>query len=249
MYWRNCDRRRPAAFDSSKPTFDFGEYSCLAANGSCDWQEVAHRTLIGPTDPRTTLPRAFGVCDLAGAKPFDNRWRGMLHHSQFRCANITTNASDVSVNPMEVPSKYVVNLCRAKPCASASDPSCRSKPGVGAQTSDPRIECTALTTAPPVVAFVAVQYPAAYANENNYVAGCINEDAETKIPTGTYQSYLCPYPEYSPFAGRINEFGRYSCYGRPANSLWAPSDGGVQRATLRWSATSTQTNNGFWRNP
>ena len=58
----------------------------------------------------------------------------------------------------------------------------------------------------------------------------------------TYGTYLCPWPEYdnifqSDGGMKVRSdraFGRYSCFGDAPNFLWAPADGGVERASLRW---------------
>ena len=81
----------------------------------------------------------------------------------------------------------------------------------------------------------------------------MNEDTESEIPSGTpdfsYQSYLCPYPEFSRTKGIADRaFGRHSCYLQPANFLWSGPT--PQRATLRWSSpdAGAGTLNGVWRN-
>ncbi|MDP3498797.1 MAG: hypothetical protein Q8S33_00635 [Myxococcales bacterium] len=268
-YWRACERRRDVAFNASLTTgplaagFDFARFTCPAETGSCPLPQFPSATQVGPTDPRQTFFRDFGRCSLANTQPFDRRWRGFGHHSQFKCVNVTnTGLGGINVSPTAFDGGLgglVFNTCVADACG-ADESTCRSRPGTGLQTSQPKVTCS--TNAPPnAVGFAAVGYrpygpatnpvtmnPTGY-TAPNYERGCVTEDTESAI-AGNFQSYVCPFPEFSMVKSKSDEaFGRHSCYLSKANFLWAPSDGGVQRATLRWSRSDAGVNspNGVFR--
>ncbi|MBL8936343.1 MAG: hypothetical protein JNM69_17440 [Archangium sp.] len=266
-YWRSCERRRDPAYNEAVPApgFDFAQWTCPATTGTCAFRDFPSATQVGPTSPRTTFFRDFGRCNLGGALPVDMRWRGFGHHSQFKCVEVVssatptreqlnTSAFDAGVDG------YAFNNCVAVPC-NGTGSNCRTTPGAGAQTAQPVINCTA-NYAPQAgsVGFAAVGYRP-YGNtlapfnypRAAYTGGCVNEDTESEIPSGTpdfsYQSYLCPYPEFSRTKGIADRaFGRHSCYLQPANFLWSGPT--PQRATLRWSSpdAGAGTLNGVWRN-
>ena len=45
---------------------------------------------VVPTDPAQVLMREHGLCHLGSAPPADGLWRGLNHHSQFKCVNVTS---------------------------------------------------------------------------------------------------------------------------------------------------------------
>ena len=94
-YWRSCARRRDAAFNSSTPVpgMDFAQWTCPGTTGSCPAAPPAHPTLIPPTDPKATLLRNHGVCELGGAKPADMVCGKWLSNSVRACSNSPSTVS------------------------------------------------------------------------------------------------------------------------------------------------------------
>ena len=268
-YWRNCARRRDNTYNQATPTpgFDFAQWTCPAAAGSCAAVPPAHPTVTSPTDPKTqALVRNYGLCALGAAKPNDMVWRGMGHHSQFKCVSVTATPSspfehlpaDFATTSTGTNDKLAFNRCNARPCTTPGDPACTKAQGVGTQTQQPVVQC--LTKVPIVgeVGFAAVGYRPYGVTTSGYTittyrGGCVTEDTETVAVAPidpAFLSYVCPYPEYSMIkADSDSAFGRYSCYGKQPNFLWAPvSDGGVvDRATLRYGVNAADTLNGFLR--
>ncbi len=269
-YWRNCDRRRDPAFDVGLPNFDFAQWSCPGSSGSCLYVGPAHATKVAPVNPATDLMRGFGACELGGGAPADGLWRGMGHHSQFKCVSVvagspSANGYDVALSEVAPSGRLTLSSCAARPCASASDPGCSQAQGPGgAQTRRPVVDCRAQGAGVAgAVGFAAVKYqpygPAAagYPPLSAYAGGCVNEDVENQPQppvAPAYLTLLCPYPEYNNVYSPVGvtaaaqrakssaAFGRYSCFGDAPNFLWGPGlpDGGSERATLRWAS-------GFWR--
>ncbi|MBX7096728.1 MAG: hypothetical protein K1X89_03360 [Myxococcaceae bacterium] len=263
-YWRNCGRNRDPNYDQATPlpNLDFAQWDCAATNGTCPYTPPAHPNEIAPVDPASKLLRNFGVCEMNGASPKDGVWRGMMHHSQFKCVNVTAtpaaNGYDRLTADLGSSGTLVLNQCGARVCSSPTDPGCRTQQGAGAQTSRPVVDCKPVIPAVAgSVGFAAVKfqgYGSGYSGPN-YLGGCVSEDFETKAlaPLNTaYQSWLCPYPEYnSMFSAPANQkpkvdssFGRFSCYGDLPNFLWAPP---TERATLRWAGSAADTTNGYLR--
>jgi hypothetical protein len=79
-YWRSCTRNRRADFDVDRPApgYDFARWSCDDTDGSCAELPPPTDEVVGSAIP------AHGLCD-AVLPPEDGVWRGMNHHSQFRC--------------------------------------------------------------------------------------------------------------------------------------------------------------------
>jgi hypothetical protein len=279
-YWRNCARKRDSKYSqsSTEPGYDFAQWDCAANAGTCPTLPPARADGgVGPNpDPRLQLVRDFGLCELKGALPADQVWRGFTHHSQFKCVNVTSTPAnafdhaqgDFAASNATTNDKLVFNQCFAQPC---SGPSCRSSPGTGLQTAAPTVHCLAASPPAGAVGFAAVGFHGYAASgaytAQTYVNGCLAEDEETRTaitipgasgPTAV-RSYLCPYPEYcntlfndgtcSGAVGRADPaFGRYSCYGTLANFLWCDGPpANPQRATLRWATGPSDTANGFLR--
>lgn len=74
-WWAECHRGRDARFDRSlsAPGFDFAQWSCDTATGTCPVEDLPAGATLG----------AHGASDFTtwGSEP----WRGMHHHSQFQC--------------------------------------------------------------------------------------------------------------------------------------------------------------------
>ncbi len=278
-YWRSCARRRDPMFNANSAdlAMDFGRFVCANPMGSCPAEFPAHPTLGGAQDPAKSLMRHHGLCELGGARPQDGLWRGLLHHSQFKCANVTTVAVDrtqagnatvynfqefASVGEATV-GKFVFNACAATRCTGPTDPACRTALGSGDQPSRPSITCRATPVVGGEVGFAAVgffNYSNPSGTTNAYRGGCVNEDVEAPagVPpppstqTASYVSWLCPYPEYNILPERAPaSFGRYACYGDLPNFLWSDGSSPAPRATLFWAFGSdggvVDTLHGFFR--
>jgi hypothetical protein len=265
-YWRSCERRRDPGYNAASLTatgYDFAQFTCPSTSGTCPFREFPSATQVGPTSPRSTFFRNFGRCNLGGALPADRRWRGFGHHSQFKCVQTTTGpttGTSLNVNAFDGGlGGYVFNSCSTVQCASPNDPNCRTTTGVGPQTASPVIRCSpTYSPSAGLTGFAAVGYrpygnQPAYNGVNAYQGGCIAEDMESEIPAGSpeasYQSYVCPFPEFSRIKALSDyAFGRHSCYTAKANFLWSGPT--PQRATLRWSApdAGNATLNGVFRN-
>lgn len=251
-YWRNCQRNRDPAYTSAAPApgFDFAQYDCAQTSLSCPLVPPAHPVRIAPVDPAVTLFRDHGLCRMGGFLPADGKWRGMTHHSQFKCVNIVTgvgmNSYDRTTTAFgNVNGLLTFNNCAARPCATPGDINCSSPQGMGTQTRQPVIDCKAQagTGLSGSVGFAAVNYrpyrfqdtfyPGNAYVDRFYKGGCVNEDDD-------WSSFLCPYPEFNLDKSLSDaKFGRYSCYKYGSNFMWAGTlpDGGSNvsdRATLRW---------------
>ena len=262
MYWRSCSRRRDATFNAGtpKPSMDFAQWACPGSSGSCPMVPPPHPTLVAPYNPATTLMRNHGLCELGNALPADHVWRGMLHHSQFKCVAVTNGAptqpyerlATTFATDSNTTGKLVYNGCAARPCSGPNDTSCRSPLGLGDQTRRPTVTCRATLPMGGQIGFAAIGYQP-YVTTAAYVNGCVNEDLETAVPPSppnAYATYLCPYPEYSQWPARADtSFGRYTCYGDLPNFLWSdnPPANPLPRAVLRWDGTPPNDLNGFWR--
>jgi hypothetical protein len=244
-YWRTCSRNRDPNYNQANlaPSMDFAAWQCSDTANTCTPTiPPPHGSLIAPTDPGLVLMRNHGLCELNGGLPLDGRWRGMTHHSQFKCVSVQNSplpptgfvVTDFSL----ANEKLTLNSCVAKTCATPGDPACTTAQGMGKQTRRPVIECQAKAVATVGdVGFAAVNYrPYRLMDPQYSVAtyrgGCVNED-------DLAEEYLCPYPEFSlNKTAADSNFGRYSCYGRGSNFLWCGTPCNPQRSTLRWGANS-----------
>lgn len=249
-YWRSCYRGRDPDFDSAagKAGFDFGQWSCSDTLGSCPVPRPAHPDIDATSlDPNQTLLRDHGLCNLGSATaPADGVWRGMHHHSQFKCVNVTATPSaayDREPSLFNTSGSLVFNDCAAQSCDPADDACTDSRRTTsGAGTFEPVIACEAqdvLSTAVSV-GWAAVRYQPYGTGESGdpatYPGGCVNEDA-------VWGDLLCPQPEFTREVQR-DAFGRYSCYGQGSNFLWAPASGAATISTLVWAPASGAASNG-----
>jgi hypothetical protein len=264
-YWRSCARKRDPGFDAEggRAGYDFAQWGCDARRESCSTAPPAHPSVDGgdELDPDQVLLRGHGLCELGdGQTPVDGRWRGMNHHSQFRCVAVVENNPGLP-RQAATPADFVgssgsaptlaMNDCHAVRCDESD--CLESRDGGGAGSNDPVVHCTARAEAPQVgeVGWAAVAYqpyghvdPDGQADDEVYAGSCVNEDAEW--------SYVCPVPEF----GRLRDaptdaFGRYRCHGWESFFLWADAaetDLDHDRASLLWASPGQEAANGsVWR--
>jgi hypothetical protein len=249
-YWRTCSRNRDPSYNASNRVsgFDFAQYGCSDARGTCALVGPAHPTLTQRlADPSRVSFRDFGLCRLNGSKPADRRWRGMNHHSQFKCVNLVpglaVNNHDLTVTGAGTGvNQMTFNKCRARLCATSDGSDCSGAQGSGLQTRQPIIDCAAQSGGVAgSVDFAAVNYrpygPSGQgyspSEGSSYRGGCVNED-------DTWAAFLCPYPQYSLDKSLSNaNFGRYSCYKFLPNFLWGDAGNQGAISTLRWGADTT----------
>jgi hypothetical protein len=223
-YWRNCTRNRDASWDAiglarnqwAPIGDDFAQWQCDAQQGTC------------PVPPPPTLDVAIdevplhGLCDQADQPPTlppGAPWRGMTHHSQFKCVQVA--AANQALDPARQPQlvhadafstgngeALQIEQCHVA-CPDA-DPTCAADCAHGncATSAHPTDPDAAVTPASPVVAcdpvsytpqgapvgavtWVAVRY---VGSANGYQRGCIDE-WEPGGPAGdaiTAWKGLCP---------------------------------------------------------
>ena len=255
-YWRNCGRRRDARFDADGTGFDFAQWSCDRATGSCDALPPAHADYdVAELTAADSVLRGHGLCELDGARPRDGKWRGMGHHSQFKCVQITATATDADAGRYNKDEFFgaspsmILNLCEAtetEPSASGSD---AYAPVVSCAAQDPGVRIPAEVT----VGWAAVNFieygnlpkpvplepwtPSPGGNDglvNDYQRGCVSEDAE-------YGLTLCPYPSFelerTDALKRDRSYGRYSC-GEDQAFVWANDAIASDAATLWWDGAN-----------
>lgn len=228
--WRQCTRNRDAAWsaDASDPVplvpvgFDFAEWSCDRLSGTC------------PAPPPPTGAEAdaeippHGLCEVA-LPPADGVWRGMSHHSQFKCvtalgpdALVDRRARPQALPAAELVAEYRINAChiacpaddhicaadcQGDRCVTSSVP---AGDGVG-----PRLVCSAeeAELAPGDVRWAAARY----VSSDGYVRGCQSEWAPGGPEPAAEEAWrrLCPGYVDNPngAAGDDNPaaFGRLLC--------------------------------------
>ena len=175
LYWKNCQRRRDAAYranpqEPSTIGFDFARWSCASAQGSC------------PTAPPPAMPPAqgagavppHGLCEVS-LPPADDFWRGMNHHSQFKCVVINPNDQMTAAgqqsrrkstdlhNSGNADSKPQFNHCRVE--CPVADPLCNTDCTFGG--------CT--------VSSVAPESPLNAINPDNALFTCTPVNASTVL--------------------------------------------------------------------
>jgi hypothetical protein len=189
-----------------------------------------------------TLPRDHGLCELGGSTPADGVWRGMNHHSQFRCVTVVTtpqsNTTQVSPDVFLPTGTMVLNACTAGVTRTTAPGSAMYEPSISCEAHDPTVAVPAGT-----IGFAALKYQP-YGTTSGYTTaeyqgGCINEDEEWGL------SYLCPFPEFY-MTVESDGFGQFSCYGAGSNYVWCEDDGSTIRNSLIWSPAATP-NGTVWR--
>lgn len=237
-WWQSCMRNRDAGFDDDPSVFnpvgyDFAQYACDAASGTCPTPPPV--TGVGPVDEVTP----HDLCTVPA--PQDGVWRGMSHHSQFRCV-IVTNEADLaqprSLAPQEITASAIYNGVQGtrswqfNACGvacPANDPSCAADcgadgcavssdtPGGLINPASPVLTCAPTLQSENDAAFPAgaVGFVAArYVDaEGVYVRGCINEWAPGSAE-GPWKN-MCPGYTENPdgVVGDANSgnFGRLLC--------------------------------------
>lgn len=237
-YWRSCMRNRDAGFDDDPAAFtpvgyDFARFACDDAEGTCETPPpVTGAGAVGETVPHD-------LCTVPD--PDDGIWRGMGHHSQFRCAVLTNEAdlpaprtlaphlltADQLYNGVQGTRTWQFNTCGV--ACPEDDPTCAvdcgddgcetssARPGGLANPSSPQFACTPTLQDDTDAAFAAntVGFVSSrYVDvEGTYVRGCINEWAPGRAATAWKD--LCPGYADSPDAvvGDANsgDFGRLLC--------------------------------------
>jgi len=157
-YWRECTRSRDANYDPAdalaSPEFglDYARWSCDAASGSCPIPPPPTNTLS------TSAPPPRGLCEVA--KPVSDPecdssnlwecidgavWRGMNHHSQFRCVVVDDTPSNtephLSLGSFQPSTSAPYRLAQCNVACPPTDPDCAADcPG------EEDIQWTSLTT-------------------------------------------------------------------------------------------------------
>jgi hypothetical protein len=275
-YWRSCTRRRDPDFDADheRAGNDFARWDCDTRHGSCPVTPPAHPEIDASAglDPDEMLLRHHGLCELGGATPADGVWRGMAHHSQFKCVAVDQQDPGLPrhwARPAEFEDSgaLVMNDCRAQRCTGVED-CAEAQRGDELDSSHPLFRCTARPSArrPEAgeVGWAAVRYqPYGHIDNNGrqddraYAGSCINEDAEWLFTDssdgGAAREYLCPFPEYGRLARPLTDaFGRFRCHGWAAFFLWAGPEETAEeydRPSLLWADSdgAPAPNTSVWR--
>jgi hypothetical protein len=266
-YWRQCTRSRDATFDPTDgpdtPDFgmDFARWSCPAAKGGCPIPPP-------PTDdpPVPGVQPENGLCQVA-LPPLDGEclqegtpwacvdgavWRGLSHHSQFRCVHVDDEASaeEPRLAPPDFVEEWHLNRCRVvcpesdPACAQdCSGTTCAASSGTGSVAAAnpwyPVLQCERVEAPQPgAVGFALARHRDL---PPPYVRGCVNEWAPDTIVgpgNGTLDPVVaawrgrCPGwtadPEGTLGQGDPNDFGRLQCgcgtnYGGPSCDLGCPT--------------------------
>jgi hypothetical protein len=275
-YWRSCTRRRDPSFDADRERAgnDFAQWDCDARHGSCPVTPPPHPTIDASAglDPDDVLLRQHGLCELGGVPPADGIWRGMNHHSQFKCVAVIPQDPGLprrwaTPSEFDASGTLVMNDCRARTCDGVAD--CEeSRRTDELDASQPLFQCEArrggARPQPGEVGWAAVRYqPYGHVDDTGardsaqYAGSCVNEDAEWLFAetssSAEPREYLCPYPEYGRLADAATDaFGRYRCYGWDAFFLWAGPEETAEsydRPSLVWADASGElpANASMWR--
>lgn len=167
-YHRDCARNRRGDYDEraeSQAGFDFARWGCDASLGTCP---LAPPLIRGVAPEGSTQPPPHGLCE-GEAEP-DGAWRGMNHHSQFRCSVVTD--TPVSERPELITPDALAALGWLNACSLSDegpDLSTRPEPATPA-VSNLRCEVDDVLAAG-ATGFVAVGYRGGF----DYAAGCIDE--------------------------------------------------------------------------
>jgi hypothetical protein len=192
-YWRECHRRRDPA-PAPHPWTDFAQWSCGGV-GACS---VALPPAGTATDPTQAPPH--GLCELGAGASWGTEWRGMHHHSQFRCVLVDdASTADHAVGRTSIYDVASVSGTLSFQRCSANDAGASAP---FACTLQPRPAAGATAQ----VGWAAVRYEAGAA------LGCIDESAEPHL-TSTWGEELCPDAGPVEFYayGEADDFGRLGC--------------------------------------
>ncbi len=273
-WWRQCARSRDTAFDGSQvggtPNLglDFARWSCNRQSGGCPVPPPPVNGSMGPygvpvhslceagrlpQDPECDQPDSLHICTDGGI------WRGMSHHSQFRCVQVGDGAAGSGAGTADRPivtrdqllqGEWIWNSCGiacpegdAQCAADCDGTACTQTTEAYKGASHPVIRCKAGSIPEKgKVGLVAASY-SGYPRDGAryYQRGCINECNEW--------ADLCP--GYVP--GKVNAtctgepsaFGRLSC---GCNALWAGSQCQVYcpESNLATSPMTYMPRTGHW---
>ena len=285
-YWRGCARGRDVAFDPTDGDagpdwgFDFARWSCDAEFGGCAALPPTPRRLAASAE----IP-AHGLCDL-DAPPLDpecqgdsppwrcvdgGAWRGMSHHSQFRCVLVgdPSQGSEPRIARADFElGRYAFNACNVacpdgdEACAADCDEQgCQAssaRPDGAPGAAEPTITCAANgVPAEAAVGFAAVNWSPAL---EGYERGCVDEWRPRRVQgasDGSEDSIvslwrgLCPGWTDNPTSviGQPNQdnFGQLQC-GCGNNYGGLACDGGCPSASLLLSQGYDPMNraDGYW---
>ncbi len=248
-YWRECHRQPDARYDVSPQApppvgFDFAQWSCDTP-GSCTMAPFPYQLNTDPVgiwqvDHGAVIPGEYGLCGHRGAQSLDwgsgggPAWRGMHHHSQFKCVSVeqTPGAStweraredfNPDVAPDEMSIGFEPGYLDFQQCALAE---------AEAGSSSPRFECSAPAEIPSTstVGWAAIRYssPATLSlglNEARVrdVAGCVDEAEWTGLCEPLPGATTLP-PTADIYHGDSTDFGALLACG-PVIYTWAESVG------------------------
>jgi hypothetical protein len=169
-------------------------------------------------------------------------WRGMAHHSQFKCLVVTSEPDDESPHEVTVadavdPTRDL-NACRLVAVEPASD----------VNPASPQFACTVQTSAPSAgdVLWASVNYgdyPSA-ASLDGYVRGCVNGCAEARLRADarltSVPSWDCPTADYGAqndgenlaCTRNLGDFGRLQCLEACGDGIDNDGDGLTDAADL-----------------
>jgi len=265
QYWRQCTRSRNVSYDPGDgpagPEFglDFARWSCDEPSGGCPIPPPPTEEVVqaGP-------PAAHGLCEVP-LPPTDEEcgwldapwlcqggsaWRGMSHHSQFRCVKVAEESSlaDPVLSPASFDAEYRFNQCRI--ACPQDDPSCSGEcadglcqasstpPEAGPNPFSPVIACEQVDLPqPPSVGFALALF---LPGQASYSRGCIDEwqpDKLTGDPNGSSDPVFIPWrslcpgwandPDASIGESNAKDFGALECgcgvhYGGPECNVGCP---------------------------
>ena len=202
-YWKDCTRGRDTAFDSTDgpnaPDFnmEFAAWDCDAQKGGC--RIPPPPTRVGPVGD--TIPQ-HGLCEIEDSLPpkddicKDNSgddtficvdggvWRGMNHHSQFKCVvlNAESSTGEPRMDPNDANTKYEFSLCHIKcpdndancamDCDNGQCATSSTAPAAGANPWQPQLVCEIQPAVnQDMVGFASILWQ----DKTPYENGCINE--------------------------------------------------------------------------
>lgn len=217
LYNQQCTRLRRGDYDysTSQVGFDFAHWSCTDdADGTCGMFAPPTDASLDDLDGDNIADH--GLCDFSDTMP-NEPWRGMTHHSQFQCVQLTSDANPITNHKLPVeqvyksgeanPAPYEFNICVAEDCSSGA-PGCVTTMTQGVyQPNLPEITCETVERDDPrigadLTGWVAVRYIPEGTTSSlaapYYIRGCINEAVGTDGTDGWKN--LCPGYDANPDA-------------------------------------------------